>query len=263
MEPKYCGAMEQYVNLGAFYDAEALRSRKREIMDITRAYKACYTKAYNYLSAAGQLERELYSVLNTEAVNTIIKKRIKGIVSREMKKKAGRGKVAFRFLSAFTYEGIVCRFDTVEALCERVCTVDNAFGFAPDMLSLLADAAVENGYDIILCKSPTAPDKIAHIMIPELSLAYISQSGKQKYIGKPYKHIRLDALADRELLRENRDSIRAGRKLLDALYHEGWTALADAKTLHDKLEAIYNPYVDFSGVDELAEEHIKELAKFL
>ena len=36
-------------------------------------------------------------------------------------------------------------------------------------------------------------------------------------------------------------------------------ALAEAKRLHDELEAVYNPHVDFDGVYALAKEHILRL----
>ena len=36
------------------------------------------------------------------------------------------------------------------------------------------------------------------------------------------------------------------------LREEGAAALKDAKASHDKLEAVYNPYVDFDGVRTLA-----------
>ena len=36
------------------------------------------------------------------------------------------------------------------------------------------------------------------------------------------------------------------------LREEGVTALREAKTAHDALEAVYNPYVDFDGVRTLA-----------
>ena len=40
--------------------------------------------------------------------------------------------------------------------------------------------------------------------------------------------------------------------LLGLLREEGAAALKDAKASHDKLEAVYNPYVDFDGVRTLA-----------
>ena len=42
-------------------------------------------------------------------------------------------------------------------------------------------------------------------------------------------------------------------------YKLAYAALAEAKRLHDELEAIYNPHVDFDGVYALARQHILQL----
>ena len=44
-----------------------------------------------------------------------------------------------------------------------------------------------------------------------------------------------------------------------AQYAIAYKALAEAKRLHDELEAVYNPHVDFDGVYALAKEHILRL----
>ena len=41
------------------------------------------------------------------------------------------------------------------------------------------------------------------------------------------------------------------------------TALKDAKASHDRLEAVYNPYVDFDGVRELAAIETGRLLSYL
>ena len=49
------------------------------------------------------------------------------------------------------------------------------------------------------------------------------------------------------------------KKVSRALLAAATETLAQAKALHDELEAVYHPYVDFAGVDALAEEHIRRL----
>ena len=44
-----------------------------------------------------------------------------------------------------------------------------------------------------------------------------------------------------------------------ALYDTAYDALRQAKALHDELEQIYHPYVDFDSVTALAQAHIKML----
>ena len=47
-----------------------------------------------------------------------------------------------------------------------------------------------------------------------------------------------------------------------ALVEEAVSSLAQAKAMHDDLEAIYNPHVDFDLVDEFAAEIWEEILTF-
>ena len=64
--------------------------------------------------------------------------------------------------------------------------------------------------------------------------------------------VRLDAAAGREVLRQTRPRLRFAKKVSLALEEEAVASLAQAKAMHDDLEAIYNPHVDFDRVEQLA-----------
>ena len=61
-------------------------------------------------------------------------------------------------------------------------------------------------------------------------------------------------MADEELLRKYKARLKFSRKVQAALLEEGVEALAQAKAVHDRLEALYNPHVDFDGVYRQADE---------
>ena len=46
-----------------------------------------------------------------------------------------------------------------------------------------------------------------------------------------------------------------------AHYARAYDELRQAKALHDELESVYNPHVDFDGVYKLAEDHIQKIKK--
>lgn len=75
----------------------------------------------------------------------------------------------------------------------------------------------------------------------------------------PYRRIRIDAMADPELLHRNKARLKFSRKVSAALVEEGVESLAQAKAIHDDLEALYNPHVDFDGVYRTADEIAAEL----
>lgn len=262
IEPKYPAVVEQYINLGEFYDIEPLKKQKETVIELNQAYKALYVRAYDCIAAAYGVVRQLSDLVVDEAVIETVHKRGKGIIAREIpKNKKGKqeGGQLRRFLDSFTCKGHIFRQETVSALAKRVYVLDNSLGLADVLITDIAVAAKEAGYDAILCPSPLAPETLEHIIIPELSLAFVSRNQYMDYEGEHYRHIRLDAMTEGEKLRACKARIRFSRKMFNILMQEAEDTLRDAKALHDELEAVFNPHVDFDGVYDLAESHVREL----
>ena len=260
VEPKLPGVVESYVNLGRFYDHDALAPLRQEIAAATRGYQSHYKRAYRCLTAAAQLAEDNRALLLTPALEEKLAKRARGILSREVKK-TGRqpGQAVQRFLGAVSCQGSSCRFETVEALCRRVYELSDSYGLGAGMLTALAAGAMAAGYDVILCPSPLFPDRAEHLLIPQLSLAFVTSAPGLEYPGRPYRRVRVDAMADPELLKRFKARLKFSRKIQAALLAEGVDALAQAKAVHDQLEALYNPHVDFQGVYAQADQVTAEL----
>ncbi len=260
VEPKYPGVVEQYVNLGECYDRTGLGDVRKEIMGAMKGYKACYARAYRCLDAAGEIAADVRSLVTTPAVEAKIAKRAKGILSREVRKTGGgEGKVVRRFLSAVTHKGLLWEFGTVDAQCRRVYELSDGYGIGHLMLAHLLAGAVAAGHDVIACPSPMDPDRLEHLLIPGLSLAFVTSTPAHPYPGRPYRRIRMDAMADPEAVKRNKARLRFSRKVSAALMDEAVDSLAQAKSMHDGLEALYNPYVDFDKVHAVADRVAKEI----
>jgi len=256
LEPDYPGVNSAYLNMGEFYRTGELGDKKELIITLKKEYKAHFAKAYDFLSAAGKLGYKAADRLGTESVSETIRRRTNGICSREIPSIGKKGKIKHRFIGAFTYDGEITRFDTVDSLCKRICVIDNEFGFAPFMLEQIKNHAVAAGHTVILSSSPLHPDKIEHLLIPELSLAFVSVSSSSPYEGEYFKHVRLDALVDKKLYHDLKCTLREEKKLYAALLEKARQNLFSAKSIHRELEAAYNPHVDFEGVYNLANKHI-------
>ena len=261
IEPRYPAVFEQYINLGEFYEPEALKENKAQVMELTQQYKALYSRAYACLKAANGASKELGSQVVDESLVAAILKRSRGIIGREIGKKYGNkaGLTRKRFLDAFTHLGHVNFFDSVLLWAKKIYHLDNELGFSHYMLKEIEQGARTRGYDCIVCPSIKDPDKIEHLLIPQLSLAFLSSSHGREYQGPSYRHIRLDAMADPQKLKALKPRLRFSKKVSTLLLEEGKNTLAQAKKLHDALEEIYNPHVDFDGVYDLAQDHIRML----
>jgi len=257
LEPDYPGIKSAYLDLGVFYRTGELSGKLDQVKALTKEYKSYYAKAYNFLSAAGKIGYGAADRLGSESIFETIKRRTSGICSREIASTGKKGKITRRFIGAFTYEGEVTRLDTVADLCKRVCVIDNDFGFAPFMLKQIIDYAVNAGHSVIVCPSPLFPEIPEHLLIPELSLAFISASSARPYEGEYFKHVRLDALVDKKLYHNLKCTLREERKLFAALLEKARQNLFLAKSTHNEIEALYNPHVDFDGLYALAGKHIE------
>ena len=259
-EPKFPGVVESYVDLGRFYDHEALVPLREEIVAATTGYQSHYRGAYRRLTAAAQLMEDNRALLLTPQLEAKLQKRARGILSREIKK-TGRepGELRRRFLGAVSCQGRACLFGTVDALCRKVYELCDTYALAGGMLTTLAAGALAAGYDVTLCSSPLFPDRAEHLLIPELGLGFVTSTPELPYPGRPYRRIRVDAMVEREAMVQLRSRLKFSRKVQAALLCEGIDALRAAKEEHDHLEALYNPHVDFEGVDRQAGEITREL----
>ena len=259
IEPKYPGASACYLDFSRFLDKDSLRPALPEIAALNRRYKALYAEAYALLSAAAALRPRSQPRLCSDAAAQTLRRRAESLAVREMRPLKKQGQVRRRFLSAWSCKGHITLTDTLSAVCERLILMDNALGFGSVALDLLAAKAAAQGYDAVVCPDPLEPEKLEALLLPEIRLGFLAAEDSAALPELPCRRLRLDALALRELPPETRAALRKRKKESSALLSAATETLAQAKTLHDALEAVYHPHVDFDGLDALAEEHIREL----
>ena len=258
MEPKFPAAVDRYVNLGQFYDIAAAKVCCEEIRRRTQEYQKAYARAYHILKAARQVEVEAVRAAQNTVQTEKINRQIEGIVCQELGRRGEEaGKTKRRFLGGITHQGYVWRFDSVEALCPRVYAVQDPFELAGEFFARLHDAAENLGWDTIVCPSAEEMDRIEHLLIPGLGLAFVTTKSGMEYPGKLFRKIRLDALAETD----GKAAFQC--RMASLLRQEAIGALQEAKAGHDALEAIYNPYVDFDGVRTLAALESGRLLSYL
>ncbi len=255
IEPLFAGSQASYVNMGAFYDLAELDRRREEIEALTRGYKACYRRAFRLLSAAASLSGPVK--LPEEALLTAAK-RARGIIRREIKGH-GEGRSVSRFLSAYTCKGQMALWDTVAELADKVYLLDNELGLAAIIMEAAASEAESRGWGVVRCRSPLFPERTEHIIVPGLGLALVSRSAALPYPYEPHRHLRLDAIPDKDTIAAVKPELRRRARLREGVISEATVALAEAKELHDRLEAQYIPTVDFDGIDRLTQRHIEAL----
>lgn len=260
VEPQCPGVVDRYIDLSGFYDRTGLQPLKEDILNAAAEYQGRYRRVYRCLGAAGELRRDMAELLDGPEVQQRLAKRAAGIISRELKRPPqGEGRVAQRFLSAVTHKGALTLWNTVEAQAERVYELVDNCGLAHHVLDPLLTAALAAGHDAVACPDPMAPDRLAHLIFPGLSLAFVTSTQEDPWPHRAYRRLRLDAMADAEVCRLNRPRLRFTRRVASALLEEGIAGLAQAKEAHDRLERLYNPYVDFDSVFRTADQLARQI----
>ena len=256
MEPRCPGAVDRYVDLGVCYDYPALAPLKEEILARKADCAAACTRATRLLKAAGELRAENRALLLTPALQAKLTKRAKGIMGREFPRRQGTGAVSHRFLDALTCRGEIHLYETAEALCPRIYLLSDRWGLAGEFLVHILAGAVENGYDAVACHDPMCPERLRHVLVPG-GAAFLTVPGE--FCGKPFRRLRVDAMAQGEGFRALRPRLRFSQKMAEALEEEAAAALADFKAAHDALEELYRPHSDFTKADEAAAQITKEI----
>lgn len=260
VEPTYAIVRERYVDFSRFYDLDRVKTQKESAVLYYKQYQECYRDTYRILRAFNALETERRKLLDAHTDTKQAARRLNDIL-KGVANNAETGKTAEIFLGGLTHEGAVCRYDTADALCKQIYEIVDPYGMADVLLSDMARAMEMTGEKVVICRDPLVPERPAHLIMPERSVAIVTSNPLWHYPKKPTHRIRLDATAEKNLTRAERGKLHLLGRLQNSLCEEAILHLKQAKASHDLLEAVYHPYVDFTAVSELAEEEANRIIK--
>jgi len=251
-EPGIFGVDSDYVNLGQFCRTPLASADAARARSLNAAYKAKYTRAYAQLAAAERVERALapQDIGEKEAARA-------GAALCELAARLPAGdapRLRRRFCGAVSCEGLVEDRSGFE-LCKLVYLCEDGCGLAAGALELACETALSLGHSVVLCLSPLDGRTPDALLLPDVSAAFVRAMPLSSY--EHVKRIPLDRLwGDMAAVKERRRAVRAARREGARYLHAGCETLREAKALHDELEAIYRPYMDFSALDALTAREI-------
>jgi len=228
-EPRCYGALENYVDLGRFCSQAALRDKHEDITELSRAYKEHYRRAYALIHAACAA-LETTPLPNSQSARQLAR----DFARSTLPQKEGEGRVHRRFLTAFTHRGFIDFSHEGEYFqLEADKGVDGS-----EFLLTLSGLAQEAGYVAVLGMDPLTPRRAAVLLLPHMGLALRAQSREAGLDG-------------------------AERDIVTAALAAAQDQLQEAKALHDRLEAVYAPAMDFDALTQYTHSHIEELTALL
>lgn len=254
-EPRFFGVDADYVNIGRFCRLPVSDHDAREIRRLNAEYKALYDRAYAYLNAAASLRQGYMPKISDYSLREAAESRVCGVVRRHCRRRDSQGRVTKRFFSAISCKGELKLGREVEKLCKLIYQLDDSMGLALPALEAATREALSRGEDVIICPSPLCPEETEAVLIPGVSLALLR--GCWDIEGA--RHMRLDALVPSQCQKELRPELRAGRRWEKECMAAALAKLSQAKALHDALEAVYRPYIDFASLTAFTDEEIDRI----
>lgn len=261
VEPVYPGACEEIINLGEFWNGETLYKQAEKIITVTNQNKKLHKRASAYISAAGELIRDNFKLsqqfTNLKKAEQFAVKMASRLIPKS-KNCAPREWV--RFIGGTTPKGIVAYSDTVDKFYKNIIVIDDKYGGASnEIMCAVRKEALSKGYEIITLKNPFLPSTITdHILIPELSLAFVREY-EYMHFDDAHRRIHARRFTDVNLMRSVRGRCVFNRRITRELLLGAIQTLTQAKQIHDKMEKYYIDAMNFNALTAFAEKKAKEI----
>ncbi|WP_312470599.1 PRK06851 family protein [Neobacillus sp.] len=269
IEPKAPGAVEEYINLGEAWNARALAVQKKSIQMLTNQISESFQKAYTTFKEALEIhddwEKIYINSMDFNKADQLSNKLIESFFGKMKLNKAAD--VRHRFLGAATPKGAVDFVPNLtEEIPKRYFIKGRPGSGKSTMLKKLATAAEDRGVDVEVYHCGFDPHSLDMVIFRELGIAIFDSTAPHEYFPSrdgdeiiDMYEILIDQGTD-DLFAEIISKIAAKYR---SKMTEATSYLAQAKELHDELEAIYIAAMDFSVVERIQAkiaEEIKELA---
>ncbi len=233
------GAIDELIDLGQFWDADALRKSKSEIRALGAQKSRAYALAYGYLGAAGALgrtnDRVIEPCVRTEKLRAAV-----GRMIVRLGVGGDGGERRIRQVSAFGVKGRV-HLDTLEAVAKRKFYVEDHYGTACRYLQILAEMAMAAGARVDVSFDAPYVGRISEVYFPDTGDLFCAvENACEDGIT-----VNMKRFVDADALTEVRFAYRTAKQAQDKIIGLAALSLAAAGELHAEIERYYVSAMDF------------------
>lgn len=258
-DPDYPGVVESIINLGEYWNTQMLLEHKKTILKLIQEKRRNYNRAYQFLSAFGELTNEILDAtkkhLKEEKMIQNIKVQTKKCFSKEQS-----NTIQYRNTETICQFGFI-KTDTFEHSAKKVWIVEDFNYTAVLYLDAIKQIAIQNGQSIVISLSPLFPDKPNALYFPETQSCFIigSRNYEKEFPLKEYRYINMKRFLISEELAKYKQKIKFCKKCASTLLSEAISSLEEAAEHHGKLEEIYVEAMDFEKLNHRTEKTILQI----
>ena len=253
-EPTCPGAWEDIVNLGQFWNSDALGARRAEIEQLNREKGDAYRRAYRYLSGFGDMRANRDSLV----APYINRKKIAALAQKVFKDLPG-GEVysaSPALMHSIGMRGVV-GLDTYFYQAKEIYIVADCHGAAQYFMMELGKLAVEKRLSVRISHDPIESEKIDGLFLCESGVAFVVCPEEE--CDYPHHRISMRRFVDTASMKYVRGELRSLDRISRALRAEALDALEKVRKVHFRLEDIYSSAMDFAAKEAFTKDFCRKL----
>jgi len=254
VDPKLPGAVDEIVNLGIYINSKEIEKHKAQIIEINKRISQLYKSAYRYLESANLMSEEINSIYDHFTDNTKFLALCDEVINKLFPKEGTRskpGSVRKMFTEAYTANGYIKYTDSLCSSLKTWAIIGENSNCTSKFLDRVVDEALKRGFYVECFYKPLTPDKLQHIIIPDLNV--MLKTAENQLSCNYDEIINLHEIMDLENLKAYISDIENNLHLYDLLIKNALDKLSQTKKHHDLLEIFYVNNMDFKGVDQCYE----------
>ncbi|NLE24548.1 MAG: ATPase [Clostridiaceae bacterium] len=262
VDPVCPGAVDEIINLGEFWNQDGIIESKEEILKTGAKIRDCFERAYRYLRAAAQLKADTEKIFEYA-----LDKGKEAIFIHDLKAKIfgsgipakTPGKQRLLFASAITPKG---PSEFLDSLCidHKVIRLCAPSGISTEnVLKCIKDEAVNRGFFIETYFCSMSPERIEHIVLPELKISVITANEYHDIsdiTSESNSTYFMNDFFNSDIISDFKRQLDFNRLYTDTIIQKAVESIALAKSFHDELEKYYINNIDFDRLT-LLRENIK------
>ncbi len=265
-KPSYPGARENIVTFYDFMDNDYLKQNKQEIISYFNECAKYHERVARFVSATRLISDDMIKSSIRYIDNQKLYDFVEKIVSKHLPfQQDKKPSEEMRYISAVTPNGLV-DYSKVnsEYYQTRYVFSDRYGGVSSAILASLRKKALQNGYDIITCRSAVMSENIVSaLFIPSAGICFVVNNLFTKHDFTDAKVInekRFMKFCDGSVV--SQQSVFCKKAILD-LVDQASLLSTKALASHDEIEKFYSKSMDFKALTELQERYFKKIVDVL
>lgn len=267
VDPKNPGAVDEIINLGEYWDEAGVRRGKEAIIELNKKVGRLFNRAYRFLKASKAIYDDLEVINQLGFDDGLANQKAANLMADIFENRPVLhqvGNLRKLFISAITPNGFRNHLSTIIPLATNIYAVTGAPGTGKaTLLAKLATRAIEAGYNCEAYYCAFDPQKMEHLLIPELEvLITTAVEPHQDGLELAKELIEMDECIATEVAEKYGAVLTSHRKVIDGLMQMAIGYLGQAKAAHDKMEEFYVPHMDFGKIALLREKTLQRILSY-